>query len=100
MTVYKTAVFRVREDGVGEALGAIRRFVEHVKDSEPGTLQYISVQSTTEPTRFLHFFIFEDETAEQKHATSDHVRKFTDILYPLVNGDAVEFTDYHLVAST
>ena len=100
MTVYKTAAFRIREDGVAEALEAIQGFVDNVKDKEPGTLQYISVQSTSDPTRFLHFFIFEDEAAERIHATSDYVNKFTDTLYPLLDGDAVEFTDYRLVASS
>ena len=78
----------------------IRTFVSHVDDNEPGTLRYTSVQSTSDATRFLHFFIFEDEAAERKHATSDNVKEFTDVLYPLVDGDAVVFTDYWLVAST
>ena len=100
MVVYKTAVFRVTEDGVTDALAAIRRFVGDIKDNEPGTLQYTSVQSANDPTSFLHFFIFEDEAAERKHSTSDNVNRFTDVLYPLVNGDGVGFTDYQLVAST
>ncbi len=44
LAVYKTAVFRVTEDGVTDALAAIRRFVGDIKDNEPGTLQYTSVQ--------------------------------------------------------
>ena len=47
MPIYKTARFRVREDGLTDSLEAIRRFVEHVKDNEPGTLEYTSVQSTS-----------------------------------------------------
>ena len=38
MPVHKTAAFQVREDSVTEALGAIRTFVDRVKESEPGTL--------------------------------------------------------------
>ena len=100
MPIYKTARFRVREDGLPDSLEAIRRFVEHVKHNEPGTLEYTSVQSTSDPTSFLHFFVFEDDDAERNHATSDQVRRFTDVLYPLVDGDGVVFTDYRLVAST
>ena len=100
MPVYKTAAFQVREDGVTEALEVIRTFVGQVKESEPGTLQYTSVQAASDPTRFLHFFIFEDEAAERVHASSDHVNEFTDVLYPLVEGGGVVFTDYRIVAST
>ena len=100
MPVHKTAAFQVREDSVTEALGAIRTFVDRVKESEPGTLQYTSVQATGDPTKFLHFFIFEDEAGERVHASSDHVNEFTEVLYPLVEGGGVVFIDYKFVAST
>jgi quinol monooxygenase YgiN len=95
MTIRKTASFRVAEDRVEEALDAIRVFVSHAR-SEPGTLTYESWQSASRPAEFLHLMAFADEGAEDAHATSDEVKRFTDILYPLCTQPPV-FDDWHEV---
>ena len=100
MPVYKTARFRVRRAGLDQALAAVQIFVCYVKANEPGTLQYTSVQRADDPTQFLHFFTFESEAAQNVHSTSEGVKNFTDVLYPLLDGEQVEFTDHVLVAST
>ena len=100
MAVYKTARFRVRDEGVEATLEAIAEFVDYIKASEPGTLQYTSVQQSDGTNGFLHFFTFEDKAAEERHASSDGVKRFTDVLYPLLDEDGVTFTEYGLVATT
>ena len=50
--------------------------------NEPGTKLYLSLQDQADPTRFLHVMIFEDEVAEDLHANSEAVKRFTDVLYP------------------
>ena len=99
MAIYKTAHFRVRSDSLETAKQAVREFVEYIKNYEPGTMIYTSVQNADDETSFVHFMGFVDTEAEEKHRTSDAVRRFTDILYPLTL-DGVEFKDYTLCATT
>ncbi len=99
MSIYQTARFRVSPEGLARCEAAIRDFVEYVKSREPGTLLYISLQDVQDPTSFLHYFIFQDEEARDEHTSSDGVRRFTDILYPLTLAP-VEFTEHVVFAST
>ena len=99
MAIYMTARFNVKAEALEICQQAIAEFVDHVTRNEPDTRMYISMQQEEEQTRFLHFFIFESEEAEERHANSEAVRKFTDILYPNCV-EPVEFTQYELVAST
>jgi quinol monooxygenase YgiN len=99
MTIYKTAHFKVRPEGLEKSKQAIREFVEYIKHNEPGTHLYIALQEAKDATSFMHYFIFEDATAEEIHRTSEAVKYFTAVLYPETI-DGVVFTDYTLVAST
>jgi quinol monooxygenase YgiN len=99
MTVRKTATFQVRPEGLDRAKAAIRRFVAYVRENEPGTLRYLSLQERDDPTRFLHYFEFRDEKAEDIHSSSQAVQRFTSVLYPLCVRP-VEFTDLALLATT
>lgn len=78
---------------------AIREFVAYVKANEPETRLYVSMQDAEEATRFLHMFIFEDEAAQERHANSEAVKRFTSVLYPETVAP-VTFTRYAVVAST
>lgn len=97
MTVCQTARYAVEPGGLDRALAAIRGFVDHVRANEPGTLTYLVWREVDEPTRFVHLIEFADEQAQQAHATSDAVDRFTGVLYPETVG-GVEFTTYEMVA--
>ena len=99
MTVYQTAYFVVRDDAQEICEKAIREFVNYVREHEPDTLLYTSLQEKENPNHFLHYFIFRDETARDRHANSDAVNRFTGALYPNLVAP-VEFTEYHIFAST
>ena len=74
-------------------------FVEYVRAHEPGTKMYMAWQQKDDPTRFVHFFIFENEAAQAAHGRSDAVERFKVAYRPeLVDGDVV-FTRYQAVAT-
>jgi quinol monooxygenase YgiN len=99
MPVFMTARFIVRPEAREKCEQAIREFIAYVKDNEPGTLRYTSLQQADDPTSYMHFFIFQDEAARDKHANSEGVSRFTSVLYPQTLAP-VEFTEYKMVAST
>ena len=99
MPIYQTARFQVRPEGLARCEAAIREFVDYVRSREPGTLLYISLQDASNPTNFLHYFIFQDEEARNEHANSEAVKRFTGVLYPETLAP-VEFSEYVVFAST
>ena len=99
MPILKTARYQLNPGSVEKCQQAIREFVEYIKANEQGTLRYTALQQSDDSTRFLHFMMFQDEAAETKHAGSEGVKRFTDVLYPETLAP-VEFTSYEIVAST
>jgi quinol monooxygenase YgiN len=82
MSLYGTARFSVKPEALDRCRSAIEEFVTYVRGNEPGTKLYLSLQDAEEPTRFLHWMIFEDEAAENIHTNSAAVDRFTGTLYP------------------
>jgi quinol monooxygenase YgiN len=99
MPIYMTARFHVEPQSVQACLYAINDFIDGIRASEPGTLQYTSVQDFEDSFAFLHFFAFEDEAAEEAHRNSANTLTFVEALYPHVEGD-VMFQRWNAVAST
>ena len=99
MSIHQTAYFVVRDDALEACKGAIREFIDYVRENEPNTFLYTSLQEKEHETHFLHYFIFRDENARQVHANSEAVNRFTSILYPNLIAP-VEFTEYEVFATT
>ena len=95
MSIHQTAYFVLRDDVLEICQEAIREFVEYVRENEPNTFLYTSLQEKEHATHFLHYFIFRDENARQVHANSEAVNRFTSILYPNLIAP-VEFTEYEV----
>jgi quinol monooxygenase YgiN len=95
--IYGTARFRVPTPNAERAIEAIERFVTHVR-TEPGTELYVSLRDRADPTRFTHFMMFRDAAAEGAHGSSEQVREFADVLYPLCDGP-VEFERFEVIAA-
>jgi len=99
MAIYQTAHYQVKPQAVSKVKQAIEEFVRYVQANEPGTQMYVAWQQQSDPTRFVHLFIFKDEAAMTIHSESEAVRRFESVYSPeLVGGDVV-FTDYDLVAT-
>ncbi|MDX1435736.1 MAG: antibiotic biosynthesis monooxygenase family protein [Anaerolineales bacterium] len=99
MAFVMTADFKINPDSREIVDQAIRQFIREILENEPGTLLYTSCRDADEPNRYLHFFVFENETAEQRHRATDWVTRFTDVLYPETI-DGVNFNRFDLVSST
>jgi len=99
MPVFMTARFKVKPESREKCEQAIREFIEYIRANEPGTMRYSSLQQADDPLSFLHFFIFTDRAAREKHSNSEGVQRFTSVLYPELQAP-VEFTEHTLVAST
>ena len=99
MAIHQTAYFVVRDDSLETCKKAIHEFVEYVRENEPDTLLYTSLQEREYPNSFLHYFTFRDEMARDRHASSEAVKRFTNALYPNLIAP-VEFTEYTLFTET
>ena len=98
MPIYTVATYKVQAKGVEKVKNAIQEFVPYVKRSEPGTRMYLAWQQKDDPTRFVHFFIFEDEAALKAHSESAEVKRFEEAYGPELDGGGVEFVDYEMIA--
>jgi quinol monooxygenase YgiN len=97
MAIYQTGGYQVKPSAVEKVKQAIKEFVRYVQENEPGTKMYLAWQQKSDPTRFLHLFIFEDAAAQARHGRSAAVKRFESVYSPeLVGGDVV-FTDYEMV---
>jgi len=99
MPIQTIAEYRVHPDGVAAIKRAIEEFVPWVKTHEPATRMYAAWQQQEDPTRFVHFFIFENEAAHETHSKSDAVKRFEAAYRPWLAGGDVVFTDYNMIAS-
>jgi len=97
MPIHQLARFQVREGSVDKCVAAIKELIAYLQENEPTTLEYVSFQQPDDPTRFVHYFIFQDEAAEELHSKSAAVKRFSDTLYPELVA-SVEFTYYRVVA--
>jgi quinol monooxygenase YgiN len=98
MPIYQTAQYQVRREAVDRVKSAITEFVRYVTENEPGTRLYAAWQELDDPTKFVHLFIFEDETAHQTHGGSAAVAEFEAVYRPELTAGPVVFTDYQQVA--
>jgi quinol monooxygenase YgiN len=99
MSIYTIAQYQIRPAGVEKVKRAIEEFVRYVQSNEPATRMYAAWQQKDDPTRFVHFFIFDDEAAHMVHSRSEAVKRFEAAYRPELVGGEVVFTDYDLVAT-
>src|SRR6476620_4670730 len=94
--IHELARYEVRPDALDDVIAAIHEFVAYVKANEPGALRYDVWQEEKDPTRFVHLFIWRDESANRVHGESAAVKKFASILYPECLAP-VEFIPYRFI---
>lgn len=75
--------FTVHKDKVEEAKTTISELISKVRENEPKTLLYKSLQLKKDPASFIHFMIFADNEAHMKHRSAPYVLDFVKKLYDL-----------------
>jgi quinol monooxygenase YgiN len=83
MSDYVMIPFKVQEDKLEEAKQTINELIKNVKENEPGTLLYNSLQSKQDPTTFVHFIVFADNDAHLKHRSAIYVMDFVKKIYEM-----------------
>ena len=99
MPIQQTATYQVRPQAVEKVKHAVEAFVAYIRDNEPGTQMYVAWQQQSDPTHFLHFFIFKDEAAQAIHSQSEAVKRFEAVYGPELVGGNVVFTGFDGIAS-
>jgi quinol monooxygenase YgiN len=99
MPIYTIAEYRIKPAGIERVKEAITEFVVYIRANEPGTRVYAAWQDQSDPSRFVHIFIFEDEAAHHAHATSRAVKHFEAAYGPELDGAPVKFVDFNNIAS-
>ena len=98
MAIFQIAEYEVKADAVDKVKQAIQEFVHHVETNEPGTLLYSAWQQQNHPTKFTHFFAFENEAARAAHSRSQAVKRFESVYRSELVG-SVAFTDFDQVST-
>ncbi len=100
MAIYKTAQFTVKPESLDKCAPRHRGIRPQPSATTNRARQlYVSWQERDNPTRFLHYFVFDDAAAEEFHRDTEWVKRFTSALYPeLVDAQGVTFTDFTLVS--
>jgi len=83
MKEYVMIPFTVHKDKVEEAKKAISELISNVREHEPKTLLYKSLQLRKDPASFVHFIIFADNDAHMRHRSAAYVLDFVKKLYEL-----------------
>lgn len=83
MKEYVMIPFTVYQEKIEEAKKIINELISTVREKEPGTLLYKSLQLKKEPASFIHFIIFADNEAHLKHRSAAYVMDFVRKLYAL-----------------
>lgn len=99
MAIYRTATFMVRPESIDKCKEEIQRYVSQISGHEPGTRLYFSLQDDVNPSRFFHFYVFENEAAEKSHNSAAITKALSAALGPELNGP-VSFGDYSLIAES
>ena len=75
--------FQVEEDKIEEAKEAIKELISNVREKEPKTLLYKSLQMDNDPSSFINFMVFADNEAHMSHRSASYVVQFVKTLYSI-----------------
>ncbi len=87
--ITQTAKLRVNEGKADEFISAAKAMIAAVKQNEAGrTLTYDLFRSTSDPSLFMFFEAYTDESAVQEHGRTPHMAEFGGKLRGVLAGRA------------
>src|SRR4051812_32384743 len=97
MAIFRIARYTINSEALDACQDFIQTTVAATKAQEPGTLMYMVLQETDNPTSFVHISAYADEEAMAAHVVSEPmVTTIREVIGPAMVG-APEFIHYQLV---
>jgi quinol monooxygenase YgiN len=97
MAIFRIARYTIQPEALDACADFIHTTVACTKDNEPGTLMYMVLQETDNPTSFVHISAYADDDALAQHVVSEPmVTTIREVIQPAMLG-APDFTHYTLV---
>ncbi len=84
MTVIAT--LKVKSGSEAAFRQAAEKMLAYVKANEPGTLAYLLNRSTSDPTKFVFYEVYQDQAAFAAHGGSDAMQEFFGAVGALLDG--------------
>ena len=84
MTVIAT--LKVKAGSEATFRQAAEKMIAHVKANEPGTLTYLLNRSTSDPTKFVFYEVYQDQAAFTAHGGSEPMQQFFGAVGTLLDG--------------
>ena len=76
MPITVIAKLKVQPGKEAEFETAGKEMIATVKASEPATLTYILHKNTKDPTEFMYYEVYQDQSALDAHGKTDHMKAF------------------------
>jgi quinol monooxygenase YgiN len=83
MKEYVMIPFQVKEEKIQEAKEAVNELISNIREKEPETLMYKSLQMDNDPSSFIHFMVFANKEAHMSHRSATYVVQFVKKLYSI-----------------
>ena len=97
MAIFRIARYTIQPDALAACADFIQTTVAATKDNEPGTLMYMVLQETDNPTSFVHISAYADDDALARHVVSEPMlTTIREVIQPAMVA-APDFTHYTLV---
>ncbi|HVN83834.1 MAG TPA: putative quinol monooxygenase [Candidatus Binatia bacterium] len=84
MTVIAT--LKIKSGNEAAFQQAAEKMITHVKANEPGTLTYVLNRSTSDPTKFVFYEVYQDQAAFAAHGGSAPMQEFFGAVGTLLDG--------------
>ena len=97
MAIFRIARYKIRPEAIEACKEVVQATIDYTKAHEPGTLMYMVMQESGDPTSFVHLSAYADNAALQQHITAEPmVTNFREVLNPAMVVPAT-FTHYELM---
>jgi quinol monooxygenase YgiN len=97
MAIFRIARYTIQSEALDACADFIHTTVACTQEREPGTLMYMVLQETDNPTSFVHISAYADEDALARHVVSEPMlTTIREVIQPAMISDA-QFTHYSLV---